>query len=71
VNDNRSNEGLYINGVNGRSKDKKKWGSKRLVGRGKNGKCNVVIYCSKGKVYYVMSNRDREIDIKNCFSHYF
>ncbi len=53
VNENRPNEGLYFNGVNGRSKDKK-MGSKRRVGRWKDGKCNVVISCSKGEVYYVM-----------------
>jgi hypothetical protein len=53
VNENRPNEGLYFNGVNGRSKDKK-MGSKRLVGRGKDGKCNVVISCSKGEKYIML-----------------
>jgi hypothetical protein len=56
VNDNRPNEGFYFNGVNGRFRDKK-WGSSVcLVERGKDGKCNVVISCSKGKVYCVMCN---------------
>jgi hypothetical protein len=55
VNENRPNEELYFNGLTG-GPEKKKWGSKRRVEIGKDGKCNFVISCSKRKVYYVMSN---------------